>query len=292
MRVIFDRSAFHGERFETLARSPLLQLVRGDRIRVFHTPVFIEETLATFGSAGPTGDWRKHLALALQICNGGIFDEKTDIWRREIVQGHGRKARYLLTERLRKHGSKTHLMQRLSDAVRNGDLNKEWGDTQSMRDESHRKKKNQKALARDIRAEISNALREGRITAPICTASFKHFRDSELVRTGRHLMRLVDIRRQALLADQWERCPGRYPFYSAFVEGILYSVHHAAVEHNKPIDDNAQGDFEQLAYLTWADMIVSDDTRFLRDAFEAAWRPRGKRLETSESFAALTARLA
>lgn len=292
MRVIFDRSAFHGERFETLARSPLQQLARTNRIQVFHTPIFIEETIATFGSAGPSGDWRRHLAFALQICNGGIFDEKTDIWHREIVEGRGQKARYLMTERLRKHGSKTHLVQRLSEAVRTGDLRKEWSDTQSMRDESHQKKKNQKALARDIRAEISNAIREGRIAAPISAASFKHFRDSELIRTGRHLMRLVDVRREAQLADQWERCPDRYPFYSAFVEGILYSVHHAAVEHNKPIDDNAQGDYEQLAYLTWADMIVSDDTRFLRDAFKAVWKPRGKRLETSESFAALAARLA
>jgi hypothetical protein len=292
MRVIFDRSAFHGERFEALARSPLQQIVRGDRIRVFHTPIFIEETISTFGSAGPSGDWRRHLAFALQICNGGVFDEKMDIWRREIVEGRGPLARYLMSERLRKHGSKVHLLQRLSDAVRTGDLGREWDDTQSMREESHQKKKNQKALARDIRADISTAIREGRITAPIRAASFKHFRDSEFIRTGRHLMRLVDARRQGLLADQWERRPDHCPFYSAFVEGVLYSVHHAAVEHNKPIDDNAQGDYEQLAYLTWADMIVSDDTRFLRDAFEVIWKPRGKRLETSESFAALVARLA
>ncbi len=33
------------------------------------------------------------------------------------------------------------------------------------------------------------------------------------------------------------------------------------------LDDNARADYEQLAYLTWADLIVSNDTRFLLDAF-------------------------
>jgi hypothetical protein len=48
---------------------------------------------------------------------------------------------------------------------------------------------------------------------------------------------------------------------------------YAAIEHNKRIDDNAQADYEQLSYLTWADVILSDDTRFPRDCFDAVCRP-------------------
>ena len=102
----------------------------------------------------------------------------------------------------------------------------------------------------------------------------------------------VDTRRAAPLADQWALCPNRFPFYSAFVEGSLYAGYYALVEHNRPIDPNAQTDYELLAYLTWADLVVSDDQKFFRNAFEAIWEPRGKRLETSESFVVLTQQLA
>jgi hypothetical protein len=46
-------------------------------------------------------------------------------------------------------------------------------------------------------------------------------------------MSLVDVRRQVVLAAQWTRSPTNYPFYHAFVEGLLYAHWNAAVEHNK-----------------------------------------------------------
>ena len=105
-------------------------------------------------------------------------------------------------------------------------------------------------------------------------------------------MNLVHARRTKSLAEQWARCPERFPYYSAFVEGLLYSGYYAAVRHNDPIDENAQADYEQLAYLTWADIVVSNDRRFFRRAFEEIWKPRGKRLETAESFSELANRIA
>jgi hypothetical protein len=104
-------------------------------------------------------------------------------------------------------------------------------------------------------------------------------------------MDLVDTKRAGPLADLWVQCPGRFPFYSAFVEGYLFNGYYAAVKHNEKIDRNAQADYEQLAYLTWADVVVSDDEGFFRSAFDAIWRPRGKRLESSRSFVELTNRL-
>ena len=61
MRVIFDRSAFHGERFESLRTSPLHKLVAAGAVTVIHTPIFLEETVATFGKTGAQGEWRQHL---------------------------------------------------------------------------------------------------------------------------------------------------------------------------------------------------------------------------------------
>ncbi len=292
MRVIFDRSAFHGERFEALRASPLRRLVDANRIIVMHTPIFLEETVATFGKTGVQGEWRQHLEFALDICNGGIFQEKVDIWHDELVSGRGPHARYLLRERKDRHGSRPQLVKRLREAASSGDLREEWADTQADRDESYRKSQNQRATARNIRADISQAIRNAAPSGSLSDVSFATSRKSEFIPVGRHLMKLVDLKSQSSLGDQWEENPARYPFYSAFVEGLVYSLHYAAVEHNKRIDDNAQADFEQLAYLTWADVFVSNDTRFLSDAFAAIWKPRGKRIETAESFANLIRRIA
>jgi len=76
MRVIFDRSAFHGANFETLTNSPLQGLVASGRVSVFHTPIFLDETIQSYGSKHTSDDWRAHLAFAVEICNGGIFWQK------------------------------------------------------------------------------------------------------------------------------------------------------------------------------------------------------------------------
>ena len=48
LRVIFDRSAFHGSRFDVLAKSPLLALSKQRRISVYHTPILLEETIRMY----------------------------------------------------------------------------------------------------------------------------------------------------------------------------------------------------------------------------------------------------
>jgi hypothetical protein len=86
--------------------------------------------------------------------------------------------------------------------------------------------------------------------------------------------------------------PARYPYYSAFIEGALYAGYYAAIEHNLPLDMNAQADYEQLASLTWADVVVSNEQRFFASAFKTIWAPRGKRMVTASEFARLMRALA
>jgi hypothetical protein len=223
------------------------------------------------------------LRFALDICNGGIFNEKMDIWRDELLADRGPHPRYLLRERDHPAGSLEQLVRVLREAVATGNIRDIWVGSQADRDESYRKRDNQRAMYRAIRSDITQAVKEKRVVGSR-DVSFESSRASEFTLVGRHLMRLVDEQDHAMLATRWERDPRRYPFYSAFVDGQVYALHYAAIEQGKRIDDNAQADFEQLAYLTWADLFVSNDTRFLRDCFDTIWRPRGKRLETAESF--------
>lgn len=190
------------------------------------------------------------------------------------------------------YGSRPRLIETLRQRIATGDLSKEWAESATEREDTQRKKNNQKTISRELRDEVADGLKERRLTGSLKDYPFTQFRNSEFARTGRLLMDLVDTRSAAALADQRTRCQTRFPFYSAFVEGFLYHGYHAAVEHNDRIDRNAQADYEQLAYLTWADVVVSDDEGFFRDAYEAIWRPRGKRLESSQSFVELMRRLA
>jgi len=287
MRVIFDRSAFHGARFELLEASPLRRLVANRRVTIFHTPVFLDEIIQSYGSRRASDIWRKHLEFAARICDGGIFLPKDDIWRSELIDGRGRLPQRLLPpEANEQHDSFHGFLGTLLRTADTGDLSSEWEESAAERADVYQKKANQRLLFRGARDEVARALRTRQVKGALKDYPFSEYRRSEFNRNGRSLMSLVDESRCNELADLWEANPEQYPYYTAFVEGFVYSQYYAAIEHNKPLDRNAQADFEQLAYLTWSDIVVSDDEGFFRSAFDVIWRPRGKLLESAANFAA------
>lgn len=289
MRVILDRSAFHGSRFRALVASPLRQLAKTGQIEVFLTPVFIEETTSQYGSPRAGDDWRQHLEFALEICNGGLFLDKTEIWRNELVCEQGPAARHQFPERRTRRYTKScaEMLDRLKAIARSDDIKDAWNETVAEREEVQQKKNRQHALYSDIRGRVGVALRENGYVR----ASWSKYLRTDFEKVGRHLMKLVDGQRRDQLADRWARNPSRYPFYSAFIKGIMYAIFHAAENQNAKIDRNSQGDYEQLAYLVWADAIVSNDQGFLKQAFDTIWASEGKKLFTAEEFAAFSAKV-
>ena len=252
LRVIFDRSAFHGSRYQALKNSRLRDLCRRGRVQVYHTMVFVNETIASVAAGERAADWPEHLQFALEICNGGIFLPKEHIWHEEIVVGRGIFAKHLLPERPnKKYGSRPRVVERLNEIARTGDPSPEWSDIEGIRMDNRQKHRNQRAIMLDARAEVARLRKERGITEPLDSYTFAELCDAVFLHTGRDLMDRVCARRAALLADQWVRCPQRFPFYNAFVEGMLYAYHHAVTKQNDPVDENAQLDYEQLAYLTW-----------------------------------------
>lgn len=290
-RVIFDRSAFHGDRFETIRKSALRDLHRRGIIKVYHTPIFLDETVSSYGASKNAEEWRDHLLYSLDVCSG-IFLDRPEIFHNELVSGRGQFARFLEPERpSRRYDSRPRWIQKLRNIAASGDLSKEWAESTAMRLETQEKKNNQRDVSKNLREVVAKAHREKAVIRSRKPYSFSEFKSTEFERTGRQLMDQVDKGRSGALADQWAQRPDRYPFYSAFVESFLYNGFYAMTEHNKKLDRNSQPDYQLLAYLTWADLVVSDDTGFFRNAFETIWKPRGKRLETAETFATLMDRL-
>lgn len=179
------------------------------------------------------------------------------------------------------------MLYTLRVVAESGDLRKVWEESLAERNETHEKKANQRKLFSTLRREVADAIKEGRITGKPKNYPFSEFLKTEFIRTGRLLMGVVDSGRAEEVGELWARNPDRFRFYSAFIEGALYSAYYAMVENNLPLDRNTQADYEQLAYLLWADVIVSNDQKFFRSAFQTLWAPRGKRMESAETFAQL-----
>jgi hypothetical protein len=284
MRVIFDRSAFHGDRFDALARSPLRILAARGRVRSFLTPVFIDETISAYGSARAPDDWRDHLKFAVDVCNGGLMLTRDNIWHNELVKRQGRRARHIFPEIPTKRYGKSNRewleTLRALTSKSHKDLADAWMGSEAERAETNRRKDAQRALFSRIRSDVA----AGQRVRKLGDISFQRYLANEFLAAGKQFMSLVDNQRRVELGELWAVRPDRYPFFSAFIEGALYSAFYAMIEQRERLDRNAQSDWEQLSYLVWADIMVSNEERFLRKAFDALWKPRGKQLMTAEEF--------
>jgi len=85
-RILFDRSAFHGSHFDHLQNSSLIRLVQANKLRVFHTPIFIEETIRMRLNEKLHQTLRDQFPFIQAICNGGWFVDRSTLWDRELVQ--------------------------------------------------------------------------------------------------------------------------------------------------------------------------------------------------------------
>ena len=149
LRVIFDRSAFHGDFFETLANSRLIELCRSRKLSVFHTPIFMDETLAMFGRQTKRVDLRKQMPFILEICNGGFFRPTPDIWHDELVRNYGGNTSVLLPKDRR-----LQWINEINSGPMISDSWSLWDETEKEREYSISQKFNQRQIFNEVRIEI------------------------------------------------------------------------------------------------------------------------------------------
>ena len=106
------------------------------------------------------------------------------------------------------------------------------------------------------------------------------------------ISRFIQHRDKNRIFRTWLRDKHRFPFFTSFVEGMAFSSWYAGAEQNKPIDPNSQIDIQLLCCLNRSDVLVSNDARFMKDAFDELWKPKGKRFLTTEQFIQYLERMA
>jgi hypothetical protein len=280
LTVIFDRSAFHGSRFDLLAASPLLDLARENRVIVHHPAPLLEETISMFEKEENHAELRRQLPFILDMCNGRWFRGRGEIWELELTRNLGPAADVFEPDSTRRI---------TEESIRDGvfasgpweDFKRAIPDKDVERKKQARLHKIQSEMRREIAAKRKGDVRLKRQKPPPAAT----FIENELEQWGTEIIsRYVGTSYHALLVRRWAMDKKRYPFLTSSLEGQIFANWHALVEHSKRIDRNSHVDVEVLACLNRADAIVSSDGGFLKDAFDMLWRPKGKLLYTPEAF--------
>jgi len=249
-------------------------------VLVHHPVVFLEETIVMFEDKTNRDELRKQLPFLFEICNGRWFRLHQDIWQIELVQNLGPLANVFLREKERKV---------LEADIRRGVFSDgHWADFHvAVADKNVEREKQGRlfSIQKEMRQEIAKKRKELNIPKHQKSQTPIEFIRTQLDEWGAQMIeRFIDRKNKRILISMWRRNKQRYPFLTSSLEGQIFSDWYAMVEHNKKIDRNAHVDVELLSSLNKADAIVTADTKFLRDAFEVLWRPRGKQIYSPEDF--------
>lgn len=288
LRVIFDTNVFTPNHFDLLANSPLVRLCKIGRIMPVYGHVFLEEMWRAYGNESR----RVHLVeqwipFIVQTANR-FCDDFITIWHRELVEGHGRRTN------INMHPSaQRSLLARLANVSLDGSW-RAWHETEKERAKECAKRAAQREVSKKIRQEVAAELKKIGYSrrqhgGP---APFKEFLQSEIDRAGREFIEaLVRCRDPGAVANRWLRDKAAYPYFTTFVTNMIYMSYYSATRPNDRIDLNAQADLGLMTHLLHADILVSNETGFLRKAFEDLWRPKSKVVFTSKEFVAFSNKL-
>ncbi len=281
-RVIFDRSAFHGISFDELIQSPLLRLSRARRIAVYHTASLIEETASLYLKERNRDVLRKQLPFILDICNERWLRPTEDIWVKELVERDDQKRVIFVPNSEREYTESILRKMAFENFIDPTDLNQ----IRIEKDEIKQRSKRLHDVFVEMRDDVAQKIRK--IGAkPSKKSSFEHFAEEHLNDFGcgiltRHLK--VKHNTTSTMCQRWVENKIRYPYVTAFMTGMLYGAYYAMTEPNQKVDINTQMDIEQLSYMVGVDIIVSNEQKFMKTAFDTLWLQHRKRYMTTSEF--------
>jgi hypothetical protein len=266
-RILLDRSVFHRSKFDQLRTSPLSSLVQKGKVKVRFGPQFLEETWM-YGLQPRTRfatQWRFLTSLE----GAKWFKPVSELLALELTgQALGRK--YYLQPK----STVTHLLSTSADFVAGRiptavltELKKEISENKRIR-----------AVMRQdrlrMRAKYRGAFRD---FGSFFDQHIEPYIEQRLVREYPNL--------PASLAA-WQRARSQSKFTDQFLRSRLAVFYIPIADQNLRLGDNDQADADQLPYLLWADIMVSDDTKFMREAFNLLFGQSDKQFMSLRQFLA------
>lgn len=264
IKILLDRSIFHGEKFNLLLDSPLARLSSSFKFSIYGSPILIEETLRLWFK-GQKDIAAKHLKYIFDITNTRWFKSRGEIWIQELDL-IGRSYKYFFMSREEVEETRRNLSYKIIEG--NLDPKEEPAFRQQLA-EQYRKDSNIREDLLKMRSDVSEKLRGVGKTRRDIKQGFGDYCLQNIDSTGeelirRHLPSLVDMEDRI---RAWKANKDLYPYFTCWVKDFLFLSFHAMSEPNDRVDRNAIRDIGQLVDLQGLDIMVSDDNRFMKTAF-------------------------
>ncbi len=264
--ILFDRSIFHGDKFRQLRTSVLVDQLECQNLCVYFTPMFVEETL--LHSLKHEEEFMMHWEFISSLPGQKWFK-----FSREILAIE-------LGDRIR--GAQNYYLQtrdRIRTTIRNSRVFawKQLPATE-FQDAMDRIQRNrsQDSQFRQSRLDL-------RAKRQIPLHLFPEFVDLHSEWVIENLF-MKEEQNSSNFLDTWRNKRSACPFTEQLLRASLATIFLAGADHQLKLGSNDISDSDQLAFLVWADIMVSDDTRFMKKGFDLLYAGSGKRLMTLSQF--------
>ena len=287
MRLLLDRNTLTTpSRFEKLKDALTVVVPRIAEVLV--TPRLLSETLALWHLNQRSAEAREHLQFILKIGNSRWFDEPVEIAKLELC-AHTLSDKYYflsLTDQCiweqNIHGviaggtARPKVMERLNVGV------------QKEKERAAKLRKIGVQIREDVSRQFKAVSPGKKLSEVDAKGAWDSILQTQLDRFGESLIirkRIYQAGRRSVALKRWAEERERCPYFTSWVKGLLYLQFYAARYPNLKIDEHGQADIEHLMYLEHADVLVSEETTFLRQAFLDLYEDRGKRYWTLDELA-------
>lgn len=263
--ILIDRSIFHGDKFRQLMSSGLVQHLKRHMLRVFFTPMFVEETLLL--SLKHEDEFTKHWGFISSLPGQKWFKFSREILAIELGDRIRGQNYYLQPkDRVRTtiHNSRAFIWKQLPP--------------EQFKDAMDRIQRNRIQDGQFRRSRLGM-----RANPQLPLHLFSDYVEHHCEWVIENLF-MKEERNSSNFLDTWRNKRASCRFTEQLLRASLATIFLATADHQLKLGTNDLSDSDQLAFLIWADILVSDDMRFMKKGFDLLYGGSGKRFMSLDQF--------
>jgi len=263
-KFLLDRSIFHGTKFKLLNQSNLKTLTQNHFITIYGNPILLEET-SSLWFKNRKEEAKKHIQYIIEITNGRWFNTREETWKKELESLYP-PGKYFFMSATDQKNTLDQICKLVLEEKMNPKFQEE---VEKEKDKIFIKSSNIKKALLKMRRKVSNSLKKHGKKRKDIKESFNQYYTKNIDWLGEQLINthLNTKMDKKLITTKWKQNKSRYPYFTLWGKAFLYMSFHAMAKPNEKVDQNAIMDIGQLVYLKDLDAIVSDDIKFMKDAF-------------------------
>ncbi|MBI1804532.1 MAG: hypothetical protein HY033_12480 [Ignavibacteriae bacterium] len=277
-KIIFDRSIFSGDKLDQIQCSELKKQALNGQIRVLFTPRFWEETLQI--AIHDRNELKRQVEYLLTLEQRDWLRDPEEIHTIEL-SNHWNEIEYHLLS-----GKEIQFRLEGLDHFVHGDFSTtELSAVIAEVEENIQKRRNKRELILKIKQEMISD--KTKFTAKLQPSKHRDFFNLYVENNTEWLIEKGIMPYHSNSKDflsNWSANEQKCEFTKSWIRSWFAPIFLPQANPQLRIDVNDGTDAEQLAYMIWADAMVSDDTRFMREAFTLLYGRTDKKFLTLEEF--------